>query len=248
MACLELFVFPWGVSPRRVLLYLAEKGLLSCPLIKITQVAVTSKGELVAPGKPPGSVPILRLPDGTLIKQSVAILDYLEDICDSPDPKQPWQTELAQSASAKRSMRGTTAEERARTREMMLLADEATGYFNLACHKGSKLFAANEPTSAVAAQLILDWAQRPLKLLEAHYVGDSRLEEDGGWVTVADCVGYALLEFAEGFYQVDLISDPQLVGLRAFYQAFKKRQSAQIQGDHFPEEMKKLACQWLVAA
>ncbi|KAH8736223.1 hypothetical protein BGZ61DRAFT_441692 [Ilyonectria robusta] len=245
-ASLELFVFPWGVSPRRVLLYLAEKGILSHPQIKITDVAITAKVELVAPGKPPGSVPILRLPDGTFIKQSVAILDYLEDICDNPDPQQLWQVELAQSAGAKRSMRGITAEERARTREMLLLADETTNYFGLACHKGSELFAALEPTNPVAAKLILDWAQRPLKLLEGYYTEESHFEGDGGFVTVADCVLYSLLEFAKEFYEVDLLSDPELAGLRRFYQAFKQRQSAQIPDDHFPQDLKKLACQWIV--
>ena len=37
-AQLELYVLSWGLYPRRVLLYLTEKGLLSSPLLKITEV------------------------------------------------------------------------------------------------------------------------------------------------------------------------------------------------------------------
>src|SRR6478735_8247794 len=95
---LELFVLSWGLYPRRVLIYLSEKGLLSSPLIKITKVEITVKGVEGPENTPKGSFPVLRLPNGDLIRQSIAILDYFEDICEKPDPKQDWQKELGESA------------------------------------------------------------------------------------------------------------------------------------------------------
>ena len=135
-AQLELYVLPWGLYPRRVLLYLTPKNLLSSPLIEITPVAPLPTG-MTAPGKPPGSVPILRLPDGTFIKQSLAIIEFFEDVCENPNPAKEWQIELARSANRESSMRGRTAAEKARTREVLGLVDEASSQFSFACHKGT---------------------------------------------------------------------------------------------------------------
>jgi glutathione S-transferase len=133
---LELYVLSWGLYPRRVLLYLTQKSLLSSPLIKITPVAPLPTG-MTAPGKPPGSVPMLRLPDGTFIKQSLAIIEFFEDVCENPDLAKDWQVELARSANREASMRGRTAEEKACTREVLGLVDEASSQFSFACHKGT---------------------------------------------------------------------------------------------------------------
>lgn len=242
-APLELFVLIWGLYPRRVLIYLAEKGLLTSPLIKITPVQITQQG-MVADGKPPGSVPILKLPDGTFIRQSVAILDYFEDICDNPDTSKAWQVELAKSASGQGTMRGGTPEQRARTRDMLSLADEATSQFGFACHKGTALFVPMETTNALTAKLILEYCKKNLKLLEEYYAEDRRFEL-GGRANLADCVLASLLHFARDAYDFDLLADPELPGMRRFYEAFKERDSARVEKDHFPEEFKKLARQWL---
>jgi glutathione S-transferase len=145
-AQLELYVLPWGLYPRRVLLYLTSKNLLSSTLIKITPVAPLPTG-MTAPGKPPGSVPILRLPDGTFIKQSLAIIEFFEDICENPDPAKEWQVELARTTNREIGMRGRTAEEKARTREVLGLVDEASSQFSFACHKGTYVNEGYNPTS-----------------------------------------------------------------------------------------------------
>ncbi|CAM1506227.1 Fc.00g058680.m01.CDS01 [Cosmosporella sp. VM-42] len=240
---LELFVLPWGVYPRRILLYLAEKGLDSSPLIKITPVTITREGISTPDGKPPGTVPILKLPDGSFIKQSVAIIDYFEDICDRPDPKQAWQVKLANSAGTK-TMRGDTAEERAWIRDMVCLADEANSQFGFACHKGSVLFVPMETTNALTAKLALEYCKKNLKLLDKYYVGDELLK-GGREVNIADCVLYSLLYFAKDLYSLDLLDDPELSDLQRFYETFGKRESARVEKDHFPEDVKTLACQWL---
>jgi glutathione S-transferase len=239
---LELFSLSWGVYPRRVLIYLAEKGLLKSPLIKFTEVTVSQEGKLTAPGKPAGSVPVLRLPDGTFIKQSIAILEYFEEICQNPT--EPWQVELSKTAKND-SMLGQTAQEKARVREILSLADEVTSQFGFACHKGTALFKMLEETHPVTAKLVLEFCQKNLKLIERYYVDDPRFSSDDGQVTVADCVLYSVLHFAKDLYALDLLADPELASLQAFYKWFGERKSVQVADDHFPQEIKELASQWL---
>ncbi|KAJ3520764.1 hypothetical protein NM208_g13580 [Fusarium decemcellulare] len=238
-APLELFVLEWGVYPRRILLYLAEKGLLSSPLIKTTPVVITQEGMQDPEGKPRGTVPILKLPDGTFIKQSIAILEYFEDICDHPDTAQDWQVELAKTA--KPSMRGETPEQRSRIRDMLCLADEAGTFFGFACHKGSVLFVPMEATNALTAKLTFEYCHKSLTLLSAYYEGDTL--EQGRKVHIADCILYSLLHFSKELYGVDLVRE--LPNLDRFYNAFGKRDSAKVKEDHFPQIMKELASQWL---
>jgi glutathione S-transferase len=241
---LELYVLSWGIYPRRVLLYLSEKGLETSPAIKITSVSPTDIS-MEAPGKPPGSVPMLRLPDGTFIKQSVAILEYLEDLCDNPDPAQDWQLQLAKSAINKTSMRGETSKEKARTREILALADEASSQFCFAGHKGTVLFVPIEQTNALTAKLALEFCKKNLKLLEENYFAEDSRLGDGGKLTIAHCVLYALLQFSREVYGVDLLSEPELPALRSFYEAFKKRDVAKNGELQYPKEIIKLASQWL---
>ncbi|KAI1649919.1 uncharacterized protein F4817DRAFT_329123 [Daldinia loculata] len=240
MAHLELFVFTWGLYPRRILIYLHEKGLLNSPHIKVAQVTISPTAEMIAPGKPKGTVPILALPDGTFIKQSVAILDYFEDICDNPE--EDWQKDIA--AVAKTSMRGRNARDRATTREILALADEATSMFGFACHKGSKLFLEMELTNPVASSMAI--VRRSMKLLEPYYEG--RFEGDSSEaekVTIADCVFFSFLQFSKELYGVDLVADSELRNLRRFYDAFKERDSAKIPEDFYPRYIKELAPVWL---
>lgn len=241
---LELFVLPWGLYPRRILLYLTEKGLMQSPIIKITPVTISQEGGMVAPGKPSGSVPILKLPNGTFIKQSVAILEYFEDVCDKPDPEQKWQVELANSAVNKTSMRGTTCEKRARTREMLGLADEVTSQFGLACHKGTALFIPLERTSALASSLVMEYCKKNLKLLEDQFADGLRLKE-GTTGTIAHCVLYSVLQFADEIYGVNLLSDPELPNMRRFYEMYQKKDLDRLSEGYYPEGIMAMAKQWL---
>ncbi|KAI1807018.1 hypothetical protein F4811DRAFT_507864 [Daldinia bambusicola] len=242
MAHLELFVLTWGVYPRRVLIYLHEKGLLNSPHIKVTPVTISPTVETVAPRKPKGTVPILALPDGSFIKQSVAILDYFEDICDNP--QEEWQEDIATTAKA--SMRGADARKRATTREILALSDEAGSMFGFACHKGSKVFQSMEPANPVAASLAIGFVKRNMKLLEPYYEGRFRegSSTDAEKVTIADCVLFSLLQFSKELYRVDLLADPELINLKRFCGAFKERDSAKIPDDFYPQDLKELASVW----
>lgn len=243
-AQLELYVLSWGLYPRRVLLYLTEKGLLSSPLLKITEVTPAYTG-MTAPGKPPGSVPILRLPDGTFIRQSLAIIEFFEDVCDSPDPEKDWQIELSKTANRETNMRGSTAEEKARTREILALVDEASTHFCFAGHKGTALFVPLETTNALTAELAMEFCKKTLRLVEENYVTESRLSIDNGRVSIADCVFYSLLQFSGGVYGVDLLSAPELPTLQRLREMLRARRWIGLEEPQCPEQIKSLASQWL---
>jgi glutathione S-transferase len=230
---IELFVLTWGVYPRRVLIYLAEKGLLNSPEITITPITLQNGNQMVAPGKPPGTVPILKLGENRFIKQSIAILEYLEDSCDAAQAseKQPFGVQAAGT------MRGKTAEEKARTRSVIGLVDEAMIHFGVACHKGTALFASLEEQSLVTADMALEASQRTLGLVECYYEDHSIHD-----VTIADCVLFSLLQFSREFYGKDLIRD--CPNLKRFYETFKERESVKIGEGLYPEPLVPLARTW----
>lgn len=244
-APLELYVLTWGIYPRRVLLYLAQRGLLSSPVIKITPLSVTDTGLDTAPGKPPGSVPILRLPDGTFIKQSIAIMEFFEDICENPDPAKDWQLELARATNQDINMRGTTSEEKAKTREMMALVDEASSQFCFAAHKGTALFVPLEETNALTAKLALEYCRKTLRLVEKDYATELSHSIDSGRISIADCMLDSLFQFSGTIYGVDLLSDPELPALQRLRERFQIKGCAELDEPQCPEQIKSLACQWL---
>lgn len=80
---MKLYTFPQAPSPRRVHLFIAEKGL------DIEQQTIDlRKGEHLEPEyagcNPACTVPALELDDGTCLSECVAICRYLEEI--QPDP------------------------------------------------------------------------------------------------------------------------------------------------------------------
>ncbi|KAF4632548.1 hypothetical protein G7Y89_g5572 [Cudoniella acicularis] len=198
---------------------------------------------MVAPGKPPGSLPIVTLPNGTHIKQSLAILHYFEDICDAG------QVGFAENITTiGKSMRGDTAEERARTHEILSLADEATTHFSVACHKGSALFTLLEEGDPKSSRFAMESCVKILKLLdEEYYEGDTRFEDDGGKgeanVTIADVVLFSTLQFARIMYEKDLVEG--LPNLKRFYEGFEKRESTKVEEDMYPMDVRTVASHWI---
>jgi glutathione S-transferase len=252
----ELYIIPGGLYPRRVLLYLAEKDLLDSSSIKLTPVTTTVTLKATAPGKPPGSLPILALGDGTFIKQSIPIIEYFEDLRDGAQSLPPYnpssnreigKAQQEMLVTAKGTMRGRTAEEKARTREILGLADEATTHFSFACHKGSAMFSPMERQSPVTSKPAIDSCRKTMALIEEYYEKDFRFKEgvNSGRdeppcnATTADCVLFSLVQFAEIMYGVDLVQE--LPNLLRFKQWFEKRENAKVEGMLYDEKLKKIA-------
>lgn len=234
---MELFILPdqGGLYPRRVLIYLSEKNLLSSPNIVITS---TSKAPKTAPGDLPGTLPILSLGSNKFIRNSIPIIEYFEDICDAGIG------EIAENAGP--TMRGHTSDERARMREILDLIDKATAHFEEACRKGSMMFSLLEKQDATASRLAFASCKTTLEVIEALYEQDKRLNPSISstginleMVNVADCVLFALLQFSIQLYGRDLAEG--LPTLELFYRVFEKRDSTLFGERTFPKVLKMLA-------
>ena len=215
----RLWVVPFGLYPRTVTIYLKEKGIQD--QFEIIPGEVTLDGAQPAPGRPPGSLPILEISPPTTegedsdnyIFQSSAILEYLEDIYGP------------QSGAA--SMHGTTPEERAHVRDCMSILNEATDTFAVYCHNASKLFEGTEEQSTVAAKKSIAHVHQLLNVVEKYANSKGPwLAGSGDRPTIADCVAMSTMQFAEALYGYDLTDGhPRL---KEVYETFAKRRTTEM--------------------
>jgi len=80
---MKLYDFPQSPNCRRVRMYLAEKGL-SVPLQRINLLAGEQSSPEFLRRNPFGAVPILELDDGTVIPESLVIIEYFEELYPEP--------------------------------------------------------------------------------------------------------------------------------------------------------------------
>ena len=112
-----LYAYPWMPYPRRVIIYLREKDIPET-LIRVAQVSDPQNGNQVVdsslPPRPSGSLTVLAIPseakgnNGTAkecihIRQSMAIINYLEELCNSNQYgfSSPYGSLVGESALAK---------------------------------------------------------------------------------------------------------------------------------------------------
>lgn len=215
---MKLYELEWGLYPRRVGIYLAEKGITGVERIAFDALVAWPPPELTRLS-PLGTVPILEADDGTLIRTSIAILEYLEERFPFPD------------------MLGVTPETRALTRELVSVIDEAATQLGTWCHKASPLFAGRERQSLEAATFAADAYHARLRLLDTVMRETEGPFMAGSHVTIADCVAMATLQFAEHLYGVPVpVNCPALA---EWYGTFASRPSASL--PPYPEPMRALA-------
>lgn len=80
---MKLFDGGKAPNPRRVRIFLAEKGI-EVPLVPIDMNAMEHRDEAVASRNPLRRLPVLELDDGTIITESIAICRYFEEL--HPEP------------------------------------------------------------------------------------------------------------------------------------------------------------------
>jgi len=199
---MRIYDFHFAPNPRKLRVYLAEKGL-SIPLV---QVDIT-KGEQRNPEflkkNPMGSLPVLELHDGSCLTESLAIMEFLEEL--HPEPP----------------MIGTKPLERARVRELERLAEAsifnriARVFFNK-----SPVFAGSHQVPEAAEQA-LEGLPNALRVMD-EAVGD-RPFVAGETPTIADCTLFAAFEHAK---LAEVTIDTAYKNLTRWYTDFRQRPSA----------------------
>lgn len=203
---MRLYNFAFGPYPQRLNIYLAEKRPAN-----VQRIIFQEPDESV--GLPPedikaltltGSLPILQDDDGTVVGQSLAILEYLEEKASGPD------------------MLGATAAARARTRQFVHILDEALTFFGLWARHGSCLGHGRVRSSQDVAEICAARYFDHLRLLDRMMSDEDFIS--GDQVTVADCVAMATVQYARDFYGVPI--PPDCLKLGRWFRSFSLRPSA----------------------
>jgi glutathione S-transferase len=199
---LRLYTFPPAPNPTKLGVYLAEKGIeIPCEIVNI------AKGEQHAPGfrakNPLGAVPVLELDDGSALCESLAIIEYLEEL--HPEPP----------------MIGRAPLERARVREIERIID-----LQILQRVSRIIHNTRSPLPGVTA--IPEVAEKErARLPEVLAVLDARIGDrpfvTGERPSIADCTLFAALRFA-GFGNVEI--DAACENVHRWYASFSERPSA----------------------
>ena len=91
---MRLFDFERAPNPRRVRIFLAEKGL-EIPRVAVDLYQMEQLSEAFLAINPAGTVPVLETDDGSYLTESVAICHYLEAL--QPEPRLMGQGALEQA-------------------------------------------------------------------------------------------------------------------------------------------------------
>jgi glutathione S-transferase len=200
---MKLYTFAFAPNPRRVHVYLAEKGI-DLTLETVDIMTQQNRTPEFLQKNPLGGLPVLELDDGNHLTESLAIMEYFEEL----HPEKP--------------MIGKTPLERARTREVERIAEigvlAATGTI---FQNTSPFFAGRVKQSAEAAETGRLRLAANLTVLD-HRIGDKPFVM-GSEPTIADCTLFAALKFG------DLAGAPLDRGFRnvaRWYDEFAKRPSA----------------------
>jgi glutathione S-transferase len=203
---MKLYDFALAPNPRKVRVYLKEKGL-DLPLAPVDIMTGQNRTpEFLKSVNPLGGLPVLELDDGSHLTESLAIIEYLEEL--HPNPP----------------MLGATPLERARVRETERIC-EVGGLNNIGTifQNTSPFFAARVKQSADTADTARSRLATNLKVLDGK-IGKNQFL-CGSKPTIADCTLFAAFSLAE-FAGIDLAlaSAPNV---QRWYEAFKQRPSAQ---------------------
>jgi glutathione S-transferase len=201
---MKLYDFVGAPNPKRVRVYLAEKGL-SVPNQQVNILSGENRTPEFLAKNPMGGLPVLELDDGTYLAESLAIMEYLEDL--NPTPP----------------MIGATPAERARVRSLERIAELSI------LSRVAQVFQNSHPFFAGRLKQSPDTAENGRNMLKGALRILDRMVGKGPFVagarpTIADCTLFAAFNFAE-FAGVPI--DPECGNLQKWYAGFKERPSAQ---------------------
>jgi glutathione S-transferase len=214
---MQLYYFPWGIYPRRVLIYLKEKGAAAIELTEIDMVAGENRAPWFLAVNPAATVPVLRTESGVLVRETAAIIEYLEEVLPGPD------------------LIGTTPERRARTRDLAGLVQVAYAFGNTYVAQLSPLLEHRVTRSPGAVAAMLEEHERQLTTLEGQ-AGDGAFM-GGDTPSIADITFFASAQYFDLFYRFPL--PERFARLRAIYERFSHRPSAA--PPTYPEALARIA-------
>jgi glutathione S-transferase len=201
---MKIYDFVGAPNPKKLRIYLAEKGI-DVPRETVNIVAGEARSDSFRIKNPMAGLPVLELDDGRCFAESLAIMQYFEELY--PEPP----------------MIGTTPEERLAVRALERSIE--LGVFNRvvdAVWHSNPFFKTRLTQVPVMVENALKMMHGTLKVLDAR-VGDQPFLA-GPRPTIADCTLFSALWFAEMMdVTVDLTKRPSL---RRWYAAFKDRPSA----------------------
>ena len=205
---MKLYMFQIAPNPTRVRLYLAEKAQ-GGTTIPIEQISVNlPKGEQRQPDmlarNPLGRLPVLELDDGSHLSESLAIIEYLEELYPTPP------------------LIGRTASDRAHVREIERIIE-----LGILAPIGRIIHATRSPIGLPPNPPVAEHFRKALP--EAARLVDQRLSDGRSFVagdhpTIADCTLAAALQFAR-FGKMEL--DPTWQHLLRWDATYRARAAAQ---------------------
>jgi glutathione S-transferase len=186
-------------SPRRVRMYLAEKGL-AVPYERL-KLHEENRKAAFRRKNPIGTLPVLELDDGTCIAESLAICRYFEEL--HPDPP----------------LFGSTPLEKAEI-EMWTRRVEHYLYLpiDFAAHFG------RSEASREAAGEFRGWAALSVRFLDRVFAGKDFIT--AGRISIADIFAFGALDYGIRFAGFAL--PEELPHLRAWYASMAARPSARV--------------------
>ena len=203
---MKLYMVPLAPNPTKVMLYIAEREALGASL-GIEQIVVnTLKRRHKEPEhlarNPFATVPVLECDDGSFLKESLAIIEYLEDRF--PDGALLPADPLA----------------RAHARDLERIVDLRVA-LPMSRYVHAKKSPLGLPPDPDLAQQLEDGLQTPLEYLEDQ-LRDGRALLTGDAPTIADCTLQAAMQFTR-WAEMDLRCDRP--NLRAWDDRYRERES-----------------------
>ncbi|WP_409311091.1 glutathione S-transferase family protein [Pectobacterium sp. B1J-3] len=199
-----LYQFRMGTNPRRVIIYLAEKGI-DIPRYELDYVGQEHRSSSYLSINPSGRAPTLVTDSGMAITESAAIIEYLEELF--PD----------------RPLIGTDPLSRARVRTLERIGSDLIGRSQLWLWNQTNAFPAKEPfPSQMVADQNFRYITELLDVLEKE-IGENTFLA-GNEPTIADFTTFAIFQTVrERFLLPFATHHPHL---DRWYSHFRQRPSA----------------------
>ncbi len=204
---MKLHIAPRAPNPRRVTMFMAEKGIAGVELVPVDLRAGEHRSEAFRLKSPLAKLPVLELDDGRMLGETRAICTYLEGI--APEP----------------NLMGATSEERAfvemadRRVEFYLLG----GIANWVRHTHPGLAPLEQPQFADFGASQGEKVREVAHWLDGELAG--RPYVAGARFTIADITAFCAVEFARGLMRF-VPGDEGMAHLQAWRDRVAARPSA----------------------